>query len=129
VRNGGFSKAIDLLTLHITRIKNNKSGLSNEMLQLIMVLLLSISIEGSLEGKIRNTHHSIFCDKTERLLIEIFNLSSSKKPFSSSQKKLDASKKMILNIINVIVINIHKGKVCPSPLLPHLSWYRLAKME
>jgi hypothetical protein len=129
VRSGGFSKAIDLLTLHITRIKNNKSGLSNDMLENIMALLFNISIEGSLEGKIKNTRHSIFCDKTERLLIETFNLLSSKKPFSSSQKELDVFEKKILKFINVIVINIHKGEVCPSPLLPHLSTIHMMMLQ
>jgi hypothetical protein len=128
VRSGGFSKVIDLLTLHITRIKNNESGLSSEMLKNIIGLLFNISIEGSLEGKINNTRHSIFCDKTERLLIETFNLLSSKKPFSSSQEEFDYYEK-ILKFISFIVINIHKGEVCPPPLLPHLSMIHMMMLQ
>jgi hypothetical protein len=99
------------------------------MLEYIMALLFNISIEKSLEGKINNTRHSIFCDKTEGLLIETFNLLSSKKPFSSSQKKLDVSEKMILKFISVIVINIHKGEVCPPPLIPHLSSIHMIMLQ
>jgi hypothetical protein len=36
---------------------------------------------------------------------------------------------MILKFINIIVINIHKGEVCPSPLLPHLSTIHMMMLQ
>jgi hypothetical protein len=36
---------------------------------------------------------------------------------------------MILNIISVIIINIYKGKICPPPLVPHLSRIHMMMLQ
>jgi hypothetical protein len=75
-------------------------------LEEIVRLLFNISIEGSQKEK-SNTRRSILDKDVETSLMEIH--------------KSNLDNEVIQNIIPIILINIHKGEVCPPSLLPFLS--------
>jgi hypothetical protein len=139
VKSGSFSKTVDIFSLHVKNIKNNKNGLSMNLLNGSVGVLFNISIEGCIEEKSKfNTRKLIFDNKTEEILIEMHKLLSSSKITTSSFEDDDDDdnnnnnnndgndddnddEKDIIISISIILINIHKGEICPPSLLPHLS--------
>jgi hypothetical protein len=120
LNTGIFSKIVDILSFHISEIKKKELGLPVSLIWYFLGVFFNISIEGSLKEKV-NTRKNIFDEKVKNLLMDIYQSISTKDNSSPSSQSLNSDEKEILNKIAIILINIHKGELCPSPLLPYLS--------
>jgi hypothetical protein len=125
-----FLKIISLFEKHVEKLKSRELGICSSILYDSMGLILNISIEGLL-GRNINTRSSLFNNKTEEILISMYNFLRMRIISLSITQSvpLDTNEKLVFKMIPIILVNLYKGKECPSFLTKCLVSVHKMKFE